>query len=131
LVKLFPGLSASIRTSMIALYCTYARWKLSLERNFRIRCAASCAAVGLDSAASTMTGRCSTSSPSRLNVNRSVHAQKAGQSIPSYLDLRIRRKVSRNMINRLILPTRLHPYTYHTSGNIGFRGVARRDGVIA
>ena len=62
-VNVGPGFSARIRTSMMALYCTYARMKFSFDRNLRITLAASFAAAGLDSAASTITGRCSTSSP--------------------------------------------------------------------
>jgi len=61
-VKVWPGLSVRMRTSMMALYCHEGRDEYSLPMYLRMMRAHSAAAAGDDSAASTMGGRKSTSS---------------------------------------------------------------------
>lgn len=62
-VKLWPGLSARMRMSMIALYWTWFGVLAGVDRYLRMRLAASFAAAGLDSALSTIWGRWTNSLP--------------------------------------------------------------------
>src|ERR1700712_2344474 len=62
-VKVLPGLSARMRISMIALYCTRGLVYSSFPRYLRMTTAHSFAADGVDSAVSTIVGRYRTSSP--------------------------------------------------------------------
>lgn len=63
-VKVGPGLSERMRSSMIALYWTYGLVELFLRSScLRMIEAAERAAVGEDSAESTMVGRWRTSEP--------------------------------------------------------------------
>lgn len=55
--NVWPGLSMRIRTNMMALYCMCPGVLTGSERILRMRWAASLAALGLDSALSTMAGR--------------------------------------------------------------------------
>lgn len=62
-VKVWPGLSTRMRMSMIALYWVWSVLPAGSERYLRMRKAASLAALGLDSAASTILGRWTNSFP--------------------------------------------------------------------